>query len=86
LLAISSIESTCGQKPTRLLMRYGEERSPHSSTSGSLEVNATFFETENMGKFDHKSDEGIFLGYSTNGRAYKVFNKRIETMMESINV
>ena len=28
----------------------------------------------------------IFLGYSTTSRAYKVFNKRIKTVMESINV
>jgi hypothetical protein len=41
---------------------------------------------ENLEKFDPKSDEGIFLGYSTNSRAYRVFNKRIETVMESINV
>jgi hypothetical protein len=41
---------------------------------------------ENLGKFDSKSDEGIFLGYSTNSRAYRVFNKRTETVMESINV
>jgi hypothetical protein len=41
---------------------------------------------ENLGKFDSKSDEGIFLGYSTKSRAYRVFNKRTETMMESINV
>jgi hypothetical protein len=41
---------------------------------------------ENLGKFDPKSDEGIFLGYSTNSRAYRVFNKRTETVMESINV
>jgi hypothetical protein len=41
---------------------------------------------ENLGKFDTKNDEGIFLGYSTNSRAYRVFNKRTETMMESINV
>jgi len=40
---------------------------------------------ENLGKFDPKSDEGIFLGYS-NSRAYMVFNKRTETVMESINV
>jgi hypothetical protein len=36
--------------------------------------------------FDSKSDEGIFLGYSINSRAYRVFNKRTETVMESINV
>jgi hypothetical protein len=41
---------------------------------------------ENLEKFDPKSDEGIFLGYSTNSRGYRVFNKRTETVMESINV
>jgi hypothetical protein len=41
---------------------------------------------ENLGKFDPKSDEGIFLGYSTNSRAYRVFNQRTETVMESKNV
>ena len=41
---------------------------------------------ENLGKFDAKSDEGIFLGYSTTSRAYSVFNKRTKTVMESINV
>jgi hypothetical protein len=40
---------------------------------------------ENLGKFDPKSDEGMFLGY-TNNRAYRVFNKRTEIVMESINV
>ena len=41
---------------------------------------------ENLGKFDAKSDEGIFLGYSTTSQAYRVFNKRTKTVMESINV
>ena len=41
---------------------------------------------ENLGKFDAKSDEGIFLGYSTSSRAYRVYNKRTKTVMESINV
>ena len=41
---------------------------------------------ENLGKFDAKSDEGIFLGYSTTSQAYRVFNKRTKTIMESINV
>ena len=41
---------------------------------------------ENLGKFDAKSNEGIFLGYSTTSRAYRVFNKRTKTVMESINV
>ncbi|GAA0164164.1 hypothetical protein LIER_39730 [Lithospermum erythrorhizon] len=37
-------------------------------------------------KFDVKSDEGIFLGYSRNSRALHVFNKRAEVVMESIIV
>ena len=41
---------------------------------------------ENLGKFDAKSDEGIFLGYSTTSWAYSVFNKITKMVMESINV
>ena len=41
---------------------------------------------ENLGKFDAKSDEGIFLGYSTSSWAYRVYNKRTKTVIESINV
>lgn len=39
-----------------------------------------------MGKFDSKSDEGIFLGYSKNSRAYCVYNSRTHVVIESINV
>ena len=31
---------------------------------------------DNLEKFDAKSDEGIFLGYSSQSKAYKVLNKR----------
>ena len=41
---------------------------------------------ENIGNFDAKSDEGIFLGYSTNSRAYRVYHKRTKTVMELINM
>ena len=41
---------------------------------------------ENMEKFDAKSDKGFFLGYSTSSRAYKVYNLRTKTVMESANV
>nr|GFC31022.1 hypothetical protein [Tanacetum cinerariifolium] len=33
-----------------------------------------------------KGDECIFVGYSTQSRAYRVFNKRIRVIMESIHV
>jgi hypothetical protein len=51
-----------------------------------LVVNAIFFEIGKIWKSYLKSDEGIFLGYSTNSRAYRVYNTRIENVMESINV
>jgi len=35
-------------------------------------------------KMDPKSDEGFFLGYSTNNRAYRVFNSKTEIVIESI--
>ena len=41
---------------------------------------------EQRRKMDPKSDEGIFMGYSTNSRAYRFFNSRTKVMMESINV
>ena len=41
---------------------------------------------ENLEKFDAKSDKGIFLGYSTTSRAYRVFNKRTKMVIESIIV
>ena len=31
-------------------------------------------------------NEGIFLGYSTNSQAYRVYNKRTKMVMELINV
>jgi hypothetical protein len=41
---------------------------------------------DNLGKFDAKSDEAIFLGYYMNIKAYRVYNKRSLTIEESIHV
>ena len=38
-----------------------------------------------MSKFDSRSDECIFLGYSTTSRAFRVYNLRTSSLMESIN-
>ncbi|KAK2436296.1 hypothetical protein QL285_021298 [Trifolium repens] len=37
-------------------------------------------------KLDPKSDKGFFLGYSTNSRAYRVYNTKTQVVMESVNV
>jgi len=41
---------------------------------------------DNLGKFDPRSDEGIFLGYSSSSKAYKVLNERLNKVEESIHV
>ncbi|KAG7563991.1 Zinc finger CCHC-type superfamily [Arabidopsis suecica] len=41
---------------------------------------------EHFGKFDSRSDEGIFLGYSTNSSAYRVYNKRTKVIGDAVNV
>ena len=41
---------------------------------------------ENLEKFDAKSDKGYFLGYSSTSKAYRVYNLRTKTVMESSNV
>ena len=40
----------------------------------------------NLGKFDAKFDIGILLGYSTNGKAYRVYNTRTNMVEESVHV
>nr|GEW61438.1 hypothetical protein [Tanacetum cinerariifolium] len=41
---------------------------------------------ENLDKMKEKGDACIFVGYSTQLRAYRVFNKRTRVIMESIHV
>ena len=41
---------------------------------------------ENVRKFDSRSDEGIFLGYFSTSKAYRVYNKRTVKVMETVNV
>jgi hypothetical protein len=40
----------------------------------------------NLGKFDSRSNEGIFLGYSPNKNAYKCYKLRFHKIVESANV
>ncbi|GJX58285.1 ribonuclease H-like domain-containing protein [Tanacetum coccineum] len=38
------------------------------------------------GKFDGKADEGFFIGYSTNSKAFRVFNSRTRIVEENMHV
>ncbi|GKC39350.1 putative ribonuclease H-like domain-containing protein, partial [Tanacetum coccineum] len=39
-----------------------------------------------LGKFDGKADEGFFVGYSTNSKAFRVFNSRTRKVEENLHV
>ena len=41
---------------------------------------------DNLGKFDPKSDVGIFLEYSNSSKSYRVCNKRTLVVKESMHV
>jgi hypothetical protein len=41
---------------------------------------------DDLGKFDPRSDEGIFLGYSPTKKAYRCYNLRLLKILESVNV
>ena len=41
---------------------------------------------DRLGKFDPKSDEGIFLGYSDRSKVYRVFNKKTNNVEETLHI
>ncbi|XP_073137180.1 uncharacterized protein [Henckelia pumila] len=71
---------------------------PVTSLGGMRQPNVSYFKIfgskcyiHNNGKshltaFDAKSDEGIFLGYSSISKVYRVFNKRTLNVEESVHI
>ncbi|GKC02277.1 putative ribonuclease H-like domain-containing protein [Tanacetum coccineum] len=41
---------------------------------------------DHLGKFDGKADEGFFVGYSTNSKAFRLFNSRTRIVKENLHV
>ncbi|GKF63619.1 retrovirus-related pol polyprotein from transposon TNT 1-94, partial [Tanacetum coccineum] len=41
---------------------------------------------DHLGKFDGKADEGFFVGYSTNSKAFRVFNSRTRIIEKNMHV
>ncbi|GKA41230.1 retrovirus-related pol polyprotein from transposon TNT 1-94 [Tanacetum coccineum] len=41
---------------------------------------------DHLGKFNGKADEGFFVGYSTNSKAFRVFNSRTRIVEENLHV
>ena len=80
----------------RVYFRPGTKKTPYELWKGRKPnvkyfriFGSTYFilkDKENVGKFDSMSDEGIFLGYSSISKAYRVYNKRTMKVMETMNV
>ncbi|GKG31538.1 retrovirus-related pol polyprotein from transposon TNT 1-94 [Tanacetum coccineum] len=41
---------------------------------------------DHLGKFDDKADEGFFVGYSLNSKAFRVFNSRKRIVEENLHI
>lgn len=74
-------------EPKQLSVGFGKGETPTSNIFHIFGSKCYILEDrEQRRKIDLKSYEGIFLRYSINSKAYKVYKYRTKTMMESINV
>ena len=80
----------------RVYFRPGTKKTPYELWKGR-KPNVKYFrifgstcfilkDRKNVGKFDSRSDEGIFLGYSSTSKAYRVYKKITMKAMETVNV
>ncbi|GJZ20909.1 putative ribonuclease H-like domain-containing protein, partial [Tanacetum coccineum] len=62
-------------------------RTPALSFMRPFGYHVTILNTLNyLGKFDGKSDEGFFVGYSLNSKAFRVYNIRTSKVEESLHI
>nr|GFA45206.1 putative ribonuclease H-like domain-containing protein [Tanacetum cinerariifolium] len=62
-------------------------RSPALSFIRPFRCHVSILNTlEQLRKFDRKSDEGIFVGYSTTSKAFKVYNIRTKKVEENLHI
>ncbi|GAU48747.1 hypothetical protein TSUD_241680 [Trifolium subterraneum] len=62
------------------------KRAGHVSMKTMSKLSKLNLVRDNLGKFDSKSDKGIFLGYSLTSKAYRIYNSRTQTLEESMHV
>ncbi|GJR35029.1 putative ribonuclease H-like domain-containing protein [Tanacetum coccineum] len=58
---------------------------PYSSSSSDSEVKQ-HKASYHLGKFDGNADEGFFVGYSLNSKAFRVFNSRTRIVEENLHI
>ncbi|GKE91958.1 ribonuclease H-like domain-containing protein [Tanacetum coccineum] len=63
------------------------DRTPTLSFMRPFECPVTILNTiDHLGKFDGKADEGFFVGYSLNSKAFRVFNSRTRIVEENLHI
>nr|GEW92378.1 hypothetical protein [Tanacetum cinerariifolium] len=64
-----------------------DSKSPVLSFMRSFGCHVSILNTlDQLGKFDGKSDEGIFVGYSTTSKAFRVYNIRTRKVEENLHI
>nr|GEW29656.1 retrovirus-related Pol polyprotein from transposon TNT 1-94 [Tanacetum cinerariifolium] len=79
------IDSGCSRHMTRnmsYLIYYEEIDEGHVAFEGNPKEGKII----GKGKFDGKADKGFFVGYSTNSKAFRVFNSRKRIMEENLHI
>ncbi|GJR13399.1 ribonuclease H-like domain-containing protein [Tanacetum coccineum] len=61
-------------------------RTPTLSFMRPFGCPVTFSTPRYLGKFDGKADEGFFVGYSLNSKAFRVFNSRTRIVEENLHI
>nr|GFC91731.1 retrovirus-related Pol polyprotein from transposon TNT 1-94 [Tanacetum cinerariifolium] len=62
-------------------------RTPALSFMRPFGCHVTILNTlDHLGKFDGKSDKGFFVGYSTNSKAFRVYNTRTRKVEENLHI
>nr|GEV73026.1 ribonuclease H-like domain-containing protein [Tanacetum cinerariifolium] len=59
---------------------------PRKNNMYSVDLKNVVPQGDHLGKFDGKADEGFFVGYSTNSKAFRVFNSRTRIVKENMHV
>nr|GFA49867.1 hypothetical protein [Tanacetum cinerariifolium]GFA50453.1 hypothetical protein [Tanacetum cinerariifolium] len=72
---------------TRTMLADSKGRTPALSFMRPVGCHVTILNTlDHLGKFDGKSDNGLFVGYSLNSKDFKVYNTRTRKVEENLHV
>ena len=84
-LCAKAVNTTC-HTVDHVYFCHGTKKTPYELWKGK-KINVNYFhifgsicyilnDREHLGKFDSKNNTGVFLGYSNNSKAYRVYNMR----------